>query len=119
MVSTAMELALNRAAKEFPGAQVKRMPQNNPGYDILVTEAGRVTRFIEVKGTQLAVPRFFLSETERQFSADNSDLYTLVVFYEIDLDSETGAPVRNDGEVTEIIGGLRVVQWRGALESSG
>lgn len=112
----AMDLALEWVAAEFPDAVIERMPQNNPGYDILVVENGEPTRYIEVKGTLRPLPRFFLSENERQFSADNSDLYTLVVFYEIDLDAETGVPVRRDGEVTQEAARLRVMQWQGRLE---
>lgn len=111
----AMELALDWATEAFPGAVIQRMPHNNPGYDILVVADRQAARYIEVKGTQLAVPRFFLSENERQFSADNGALYTLVVFYEIDLDAETGVPLHHDGEVTNDAGNLRVTQWRGRL----
>lgn len=110
----AMDLALDYARERFPGADVRRMPHNNPGYDVLVSDGGPV-RYIEVKGTTLTEPRFFLSENERRFSEDNADLFTLVVFYGLDLDAGTAERVDRDGAIAKGDLALEVVQWQGRL----
>jgi hypothetical protein len=113
----AMILAREHVAARFPNAIVTSMPHNNPGYDIRVTEDGRVSRYVEVKGTTAPEPRFFLSENERQFSVDNADLYTLVVFSSIDLDAETAeVTTSRDGAIDRAEAALREVLWKGRLE---
>ncbi len=109
----AMSLGLRYAQERFPGADVRRMPHNNPGYDILVTSEGAIIRYIEIKGTTLELPRFFLSETERAFSARNAEIYSIVVFHSMDTHAETAEQFIHDGEVP--LACLQVVQWRGEL----
>lgn len=111
----AMELALAYARERFPDARVQRMPHNNPGYDILVSNSTRPVRYIEVKGTTLPSPRFFLSENERRFSELNAELFTLVVFYGLDLEGETADWVDRDGAIHPRDVGLTVMQWQGEL----
>jgi Domain of unknown function (DUF3883) len=111
----AMDLALEYAQARFPDAHVRRMPHNNPGYDILISDGKQPVRYIEVKGTTFANPRFFLSENERRFSEDNAELYTLVVFYDLDLEAETAERVDRDGGISEADLGLKVAQWRGTI----
>lgn len=114
----AMDRAVEWAETSFPAADVVRMPHNNPGYDLLVSRDGAVVRYIEVKGTTFGNPRFFLSENERRFSEDNAELYTLVIFYGIDLATETAQSVAREGGLAVTDAELRVVQWRGALATT-
>lgn len=110
----AMELALAWAHSTFSGLSIRRMPHNNPGYDILVHGKGP-ERFIEVKGTLRPEPRFFMSENERRYSVEHSEIYTLVVFHSIDLEARTGTMVRRDGAIEPTDGILEPSQWRGLL----
>jgi hypothetical protein len=109
----AMDLAIEWAGETFAGAQIRRMPHNNPGYDIVVVEGGRVVRYIEVKGTKTGAPRFYISETERRFADDNADQYTLIVFFSMDVEAETADHRVQEGAITQA--DLQVVQWQGKL----
>jgi hypothetical protein len=108
-----MDLAMEWAGQTFADAQIRRMPHNNPGYDIVVVEGGRVVRYIEVKGTKTSIPRFYLSETERRFSGENADQYTLIVFFNLDVEGETADHRAQEGAIAE--DDLQVVQWQGKL----
>lgn len=94
-----VEHAMKFLGSLFPEAQITRMPHNNPGFDVLVTVAGRVLRYVEVKGTRSDAPVFFMTETERTFSRDNNSLYTLIVAWKIDLEAGTCLLNDRDGEV--------------------
>jgi hypothetical protein len=98
----------------FPGAHVEVKKHNNPGFDLVVTDCGRVIRYVEVKGTRSALPIFHLTETERRFSEENATLYTLLVLWSIDLDRKTYQLTRHDGEV--VVGSvLRPERYSGRL----
>jgi hypothetical protein len=94
------EYALIEIKKSYPWAHIEVMNHNNPGFDILVTEQGRVIRYIEVKGTQVDKPIFHLTETEREFSKNNSSLYSLLVVWMIDINSKIYKITKHDGEVS-------------------
>jgi hypothetical protein len=92
--------AVAEVKKYYPRAQVEVMNHNNPGFDILVTENGRVIRYVEVKGTKANKPIFHLTETERKFSETNSPLYSLLVVWMIDKTHKTCKVAKYDGEVS-------------------
>lgn len=73
--------------RQESGAVVVQMALNNPGYDLWTNTPGK--RFIEVKGTQAQIPRFFLSEGERAFALKHTAEYALAVVYGIDLAAGT------------------------------
>ena len=99
-------------AKElWPKLAVTVLPHNNPGYDILVGTADHPERYIEVKGTVLPVPRFFMSEGQRIFSRAQGERYTLLVLYSIDLRLRSHRVFRSDGVVTEDRFKLAPRQW--------
>ena len=111
-----MSLAVAEAQKRFPSGQVTQMPHNNPGFDILVHLSDGSRRYIEVKGTTLAIARFFLSEGERRFSTDHAEVYSLWVFHSIDLEARLGVMVEKDGAVSDAAGvTLTPAQWIGVL----
>jgi hypothetical protein len=88
------------------------MPQNNPGFDLIVRDGARVVRYVEVKGTRRQAPVFLMTETERRFSAENSNSYTVAMVWNIDLDAQTCTLDRHDGEV--MVGAiLRPFQYAG------
>lgn len=109
-------MALLREAHPSGEYTIREMPHNNPGFDVLVLFQGRTYRYVEVKGTTLATPVFFISEGERKFSKEESRQYTLYVVYNIRLDAESHDVVARDGEVTVEDYGLVTVQWRGRIE---
>ena len=110
-VARIMELLPGR----YPGAKIKEMPHNNPGYDIRVSQGDAVLRFVEVKGTQQSAPTFFLSEGERKFSAQEAHRYSLYVVFGVRLDAGTHDIAEWTGEVSVAECGLEVSQWRGRL----
>lgn len=107
--------ALSEVKKLYPTAKIEVMHHNNPGFDILVTEQNRVTRYIEVKGTQSDRPVFHMTETERRFSKNNSSLYSLLVVWNLNLSDGTYKISRYDGEISigEI---LRPYRYLGELK---
>ncbi len=110
----AMGLAMAEAKSRWPTASVRRMPHNNPGYDLRVERDGE-TWFIEVKGTTRTSPVFFLTEGERVYSVANSQHYSLWVFFAIDLSERSGQLRTLDGALTETNAGLNPRQWSGSL----
>jgi hypothetical protein len=108
----AVARAVPLVAEWFPGTNVTVMPHNNPGFDLLVCSAGQVSRYIEVKGTRRPDPTFFMTETERRFSAQNSALYTVAMVWNINLGEQTCAALRHDGEV-KLDSVLLPMQYRG------
>jgi hypothetical protein len=78
-----MRADINHLRTRLPGARIRAMPHNNPGFDIEV-DGETAIRFVEVKGTQASMPRFFITEGERQFARANRPSYLLLVVYDID-----------------------------------
>jgi hypothetical protein len=101
------------AAKWFPSATIDELLHNNPGFDLVARQEGYVIRYLEVKGTRSSRPVFFLTECERRFSAENADLYTLVVISNINLNAGTCEVDRHDGQLDSL---LRPAQYRGELQ---
>jgi Domain of unknown function (DUF3883) len=94
-----IEQSVKELQKRYPSAEIVVMNHNNPGFDILVTQMGKVIRYIEVKGTRSSKLLFHLTETERLFSVKNSALYTLMVVSMIDLANNTYQITKRDGEI--------------------
>jgi len=111
----AMDLVLDHLGLEYPSARVRRMPHNNPGFDIRVEGDGNSVRYVEVKGTTRALPHFFMSEGERLFSHENGDIYSLITVYAIDLDARTGTVMVRHGLVEGNDLRLRPVTWEGTV----
>jgi hypothetical protein len=114
------EYAVARARADliarYPHATVRAMPRNNPGFDLAVVGAdGATIAYVEVKGTALPAPVFFLSEGERRFSGQESERYELIVVYGIDLEEKTHTLVARRGEITTAEAALSPVTWRGRL----
>ncbi len=114
------EFSVARAVREaqswLPNAQIEIKAHNHPGFDLLAAENGKVVRYIEVKGTRAAEPVFHLTETERRFSVENANLYTLLVIWTIDLARGTYRLARHDGEVA--VGPvLQPVRYSGRLST--
>lgn len=95
-----IDIAVSAAKKRFPNAKIEIMNHNNPGFDLIARENGKVVRYVEVKGTRSPIPRFHMTETERRFSAENKLIYSLVVVWKIDFVGKTNALTWHDGEVT-------------------
>jgi hypothetical protein len=117
----AMSVATDWVVAQNPGADVIRMPHNNPGFDVQVMRNALPVRYVEVKGTQASEPLFFISEGERSFSAAHENQYTLVVVTGINVRTrDHGALHVREGEVTIVNSHLEPTQWRGRipLESS-
>jgi hypothetical protein len=112
--AVSVALAVNEAQRRFPGADVQPMPHSNPGFDILINLPSGA-RYVEVKGTLGARSRFFMSEGERQFSEANADRYSLWVYCDVDLETETGRLVERDGALSGSDVALIPHQWRGEV----
>jgi hypothetical protein len=109
----AMSVAEDVLRRLFMQHEIVAQPHNNPGFDVRVGTEGEVVRYVEVKGTQLIRPLFFLTEGERRFSLDNSDKYSLIVVSHIDLDGGTHETWIHHGSLEQDAFELRPVQWRG------
>lgn len=81
---TAVEYVRQLLKEKYPGSQIQKMPPNNQGYDIQVLTKNGEKFYIEVKGTQLDTPRFFLTEKERQFGEQMGDNYFLYIVTNVD-----------------------------------
>ena len=114
----AMETAVDHLNGASPEGRVRRMPHNNPGYDVRIEFSDRPPRYVEVKGT-IRVPHFFMSEGERLFSHRHADSYSLLIVYALDLTSRTGSVMLRDGAVAGDDLQLRPVTWEGALAEHG
>ena len=112
----AMEIAISWLEADHPEAAVRRMPHNNPGFDVRVEDDARV-RYVEVKGTTRALPHFFMSEGERLFSHDHAADYTLLIVYSVDTTARTGQVLTRKGPIAGDDLVLQAVQWEGALAS--
>ena len=98
----AVNAAVVEARTLWPGLGVHVQPHNNPGFDLMVGDLNAPTRFVEVKGTMMPIPRFFLSEGEREFSH---------------LDQASHRVYVSHGAVTDPPFDLRVSQWHGELKT--
>jgi len=101
--------------ERYGNASVREMPRNNPGYDLRVLFDGKLSRYVEVKGTALAAPVFFLTEGERKFSAQEAHRYLLFVVYNVRRDAGTHDLAEWAGEVTQANWNLKPSQWSGRL----
>jgi len=106
----AIQAAQCYLAAEYPDGQIEVMARNNPGFDILVTQENRV-HYVEVKGTQRSVPKFFMSDGELRFSKENSGNYQLLVFYQIDLEEKNHKTFSWVGMITNAEFHLAPTQW--------
>lgn len=113
--TVAMDVAANRLRTDWPGHDVTAMPHNNPGYDIAVSHQGDLVRYVEVKGTRKSIPEYFVSEGQRLFAERNSDKFTLLVVYGIDLEERTGIVVVRDGDIGAS-SDLRPEKWIGLVK---
>lgn len=111
----AMRTAVAYLRTKYPAAVIKRMPHNNPGFDIEVSPSESSIIYVEVKGTQGVVPRFFMSEGERVFASTNSRRYSLLIIYDIDLVKESHLMLEHAGEPEERFM-LKPSQWTGTLK---
>lgn len=110
----AMRTAINHLRTRLPGARVRAMPHNNPGFDIEV-DGETAIRFVEVKGTQASVPRFFITEGERQFARSNRLSYLLLIVYDIDRRSDRHLLLEHEAADLEDAFVLTPRQWVGTL----
>ena len=110
----AMRAAINHLRTRLPGARIRAMPHNNPGFDIEV-DGETAIRFVEVKGTQASMPRFFITEGERQFARANRPSYLLLVVYDIDRRSDRHRLLEHEAADIEDAFVLTPTQWVGAL----
>jgi hypothetical protein len=76
---TAVEYVRQLLEEKYPGSQIQKMRPNNRGYDIRVLTEHGEQFYVEVKGTRLDKPRFFLTETERRFGEQKGDNYFLYI----------------------------------------
>jgi hypothetical protein len=111
----AVQRVLELLKARMPHADVREMARNNPGYDVSVAVEDHVVRYVEVKGTRLPAPVFFLTEGERKFSAQQHDRYTLFVVYRVRRHLGTHEVAEWQGEVTAGACGLAASQWSGSL----
>lgn len=111
----AMAVAEVEVARRYSGTTVRRMPHNNPGYDLRATAGGRIIRYVEVKGTAGGRGSFFVSEGERQFSERNEARFSLCVVRSIDLENRTHLISWHDGVIGIDEFNLRVRQWQGRV----
>ncbi|TYQ10325.1 UNVERIFIED_ORG: uncharacterized protein DUF3883 [Gordonia westfalica J30] len=112
----AMTLALGEAARRWPGADVRRMPHNNPGFDIEVRQSGGDIHYIEVKGTRASEPRFFISAGEVAYSRAHVGSYSIWIYHSMDLEQQTAKFAEHDGAVVGDHFELRPVQFFGRLK---
>lgn len=113
----AVERVLELLAEMYGSpAEVKEMPHNHPGYDVRVEamDAG-VVRYVEVKGTRSGEPLFRLTEGERRFSIEHSNVYTFAMVWSIDLEAKTHRIEMRDGTVDAAAYRLQPTGWIGAF----
>lgn len=107
----AIGVALAYAGQAWPSESVSLQAHNNRGFDIRVGAPARIVRYVAAKGTTLPVPRFFISEGERLFSARAAFKYTLLVVYAVDLTRAVHKLLRHDGAVSDQFFMLAPYQW--------
>lgn len=109
----AIAVALARVTATYGGLAVEEQSHSNPGFDIRVGPAGAPLRFVEVKGTMLQMPTFFITEGERYFSEVHAGRYTLMVIFSIDLAAHSYRVSEWNGPVSAELFNLSPLQWRG------
>ncbi|QZS52664.1 DUF3883 domain-containing protein [Rhodococcus opacus] len=112
----AMSLAIEKAHRKYPGARIERMPHNNPGFDIRISQDDITVRFIEVKGTRSSEPKFFISAGEVEFARTHSAEYSIWIFYSASVTERRADFVENDGDLSDLVFDLRPVQYAGKLK---
>ncbi len=110
-----MECATKWLQGELGGADIDRMPHNNPGYDIRVRRADDSVLYVEVKGTVRPLPHFYMSEGERRFAEDQAEKYRLLVVYSIDREARIGTVLLRAGALGGADVELQPTQWEGSL----
>jgi hypothetical protein len=114
----AMRLAITEATKRWPKKEIRRMPHNNPGFDIEVRRPRGVTRYIKVEGTTAADPRFFVSAGEVAYSRAHPEEYSTWIFHSIELEVGTATLVEHAGAITADHFDLQPTQYFGRLRAS-
>lgn len=109
----AMTLAMAEAAHRWPEAEVRRMPHNNPGFDIEIRHSTGLVRFIEVKGTRAPEPRFFITAGEVKYSHAHSKCYSIWIFHSMNVESGAAVLVEHDGAVAASSFELQPLQYLG------
>jgi hypothetical protein len=94
----AMDVATAHLKAKFTHAVIQAMPHINPGFDIKVRPTGGPSLYVEVNGTQSAVPPFFMTGGERTFATANSGQYTLIMVFAIDLLMKTHSTKEYSGD---------------------
>ncbi|MEV8195623.1 DUF3883 domain-containing protein [Rhodococcus pyridinivorans] len=112
----AMSLAIEHARRKYPGAHIERMPHNNPGFDIRVSQGNNTIRFIEVKGTRSPEPKFFISAGEVEFARTHSDKYSIWIFYSASAAEMRAEVVEHDGALSDLVFDLHPVQYAGKFK---
>ena len=107
----ALQVVKSILESRLPNSTIKEQARNNPGFDILVTNAdGHL--FVEVKGTSAQAPYFIVTEGEVEFSLRNSSRYSLMVVYAINLTAKTHKLFEHMGGITNESFSKRPLQWR-------
>lgn len=107
----AVKAAVNEIERRYPGAAIRVLPRNNPGFDIEVSTSNAVL-YVEVKGTGRAAVQFFATEGELEFSRRNASHYRLIVVYRINLTQGSFKVHWSEGAISHDAGfSLQPVQW--------
>ncbi|MGH3726502.1 MAG: DUF3883 domain-containing protein [Mycobacterium sp.] len=109
----AMTLALAEASRRWPDAEIRRMPHNNPGFDIEILHQTGAIQYIEVKGTRASEPRFFITAGEVAYSHAHPDKFSIWIYHSMNLYSRAAALIEHDGPVAETSFELQPLQYLG------
>jgi hypothetical protein len=107
----AVRVAERQIRARWPRHQVEVLPHNNRGFDVRVGPALSPYRYVEVKGTSLPYPRFFLSEGERSFASREATNYSLIVVYAVDVEAHTHETFTWDGDIMTAPLAIEPRQW--------
>jgi hypothetical protein len=107
----AITAALAELSRVWPTEEIALQPHNNPGFDVRVGPSAAPVRYVEVKGTTLPLPQFFLSEGERAFSEREARQYTLLVVYGINLHQASHKLFSHQGAVSDDAFAFSPRQW--------
>jgi Domain of unknown function (DUF3883) len=108
----AMQVALQELQRLHTGCKVTLQPYTNSNFDILVGTSDCPVAYVKVKPTQALIPSFVISEAERQFSIEKSELYTLLIIYGINLDHEDYKVIFHHGVLDYQHFFLTPLQWK-------
>jgi len=112
---TAVEYVRQLLEEKYPGSQIQKMRPNNPGYDIRVLTENGEQLYIEVKGTQLDTPRFFLTENERRFGEQKGDSYFLYIITNVGGERARREIIRDPFGANTHLVELTPLSYRGSL----